>query len=186
MECLRKPAGRKTNILPDLIVLDLDLPGDTSLTLLRELRRDSRLATLPVIVMAWSDEQSIVLCLGGLGVVGYVVKPLRFDEVVALVGGVCRHGLSGNSHQEFCVLGSETSSMTILLLGFRRLFDQERQQLLKKQDVKSCTEVPKVVGIGQFGTGASSFVRPGHHAIIHNSDGRAGSRRGRDTITIVS
>lgn len=74
------------------------------MTFPRELRKDSRLATLPVIVMAWSDEQSIARSLGGLGVAGYVVKPMRFDELVALVGGFCRHVHSGNSRQEFCRL----------------------------------------------------------------------------------
>jgi len=104
LECLRNPAGQKTHNLPDLVVLDLDLPGGTSLTFLRELRMDSRLATLPVIVMAWSHEQSIVRSLGGLGVVGYVVKPMRFDELIVLVGGFCRHVLPGDSRQEFCGL----------------------------------------------------------------------------------
>lgn len=105
LEFLRSPAGQEAHNLPDLIVLDLDLPGGTSLTFLRELRRDSRLATLPVIVMAWSDAQSIVRSLGGLGVGGYVVKPMRFDELVTLVGGVCRHVFFGGSRQEFCWLG---------------------------------------------------------------------------------
>lgn len=104
LEWLRNPARQETHKLPDLVVLDLDLPGGTSLTFLRELRMDSRLATLPVIVMAWSEEQSIVWSLGGLGVVGYVVKPMLFDALVALVGGFCRHVLSGNSRQEFCAL----------------------------------------------------------------------------------
>lgn len=104
LECLRNPARQETNKLPDLVVLDLDLPGGISLRFLRELRMDFRLATLPVIVMAWSDEPSIVRCLGGLGVVGYVVKPMRFDELVALVGSFCRQVLSGNSRQEFCGL----------------------------------------------------------------------------------
>lgn len=104
LECLRSQARPETHNLPDLVVLDLDLPGGTSLMFLRELRMDSRLATLPVIVMAWSDQPSAVRRLGGLGVVGYVVKPMRFDELVALVGGFCCHVLSGNSRQEFCWL----------------------------------------------------------------------------------
>ena len=105
LEYLRNPTRQKAHKLPDLVVLDLDLPGGTSLMFLHELHMDSRLATLPVIVMAWSDEQSIVRSLGGPGVVGYVVKPMRFDDLVTLVGGFCRHVLlSGSSRREFCVL----------------------------------------------------------------------------------
>lgn len=104
LEFLRNQAGQKTNNLPNLVVLDLDLPSGTSLTFLRDLRMDSRLATLPVIVMAWSDEQSIVRSLDGLGVVGYVVKPMLFNDLVALVGGFCRRVLSGSSRQDFSEL----------------------------------------------------------------------------------
>lgn len=110
LEFLRNTIGQKSNSFPDLIVLDLDLPGGASLTFLRELRMDSRLATLPVIVMAWSDEQSIVRCLGELGIVDYVVKPMLFDELVALVGGFCRHVLSDNSRQEFRALDRKQSA----------------------------------------------------------------------------
>ena len=56
--------------------------------------------------------------------------------------------------------------MTMLLLVFREPFDQERQQLSKKQDVTSFTEVPKVVGIGRSGTRFSSFAWPGHHSMV--------------------
>jgi two-component system response regulator len=104
LECLKNSAGQEITKLPDLVVLDLDLPGRTSLTLLRELRMDSRLATVSAIVMAWSEEQSIVRSLGGLGVVDYVVKPMRFDDLVALVVGFCRYVLSGGSRQEACAL----------------------------------------------------------------------------------
>lgn len=104
LEFLVNRSERKTKNLPDLVVLDLDLPGGASLTFLRELSMDSRLTSLPVIVMAWSEEQSMVRSLGGLGVVGYVVKPMLLDDLIALVGGFCRHVLSGNSRQEFCAL----------------------------------------------------------------------------------
>jgi len=104
LECLRNPTRNETNKLPDLVVLDLDLPGGTSLAFLRVLRTDSRLAQLPVIVMAWSEEQSIVRTLGWLGVARFVVKPMLFDDLVALVGGFCRHVLPENSRQEFCEL----------------------------------------------------------------------------------
>jgi hypothetical protein len=55
--------------------------------------------------------------------------------------------------------------MTMLPLVFRQSFDQEVQQFLKKQDVKSFPEVPKVVGIGQSGARTSLFAWPGHNSI---------------------
>ena len=90
LNSLRKRAGSEPGNLPELVVLDLDLPGHTSLTFLRELRQARRLASLPVIAMAWCDEQPIVRALDGLAVAGYFVKPLRFADLVIMVGDICR------------------------------------------------------------------------------------------------
>lgn len=43
---------------PDLVLLDLMLPGESGLELLRTLRRDPELAAVPVVVVsAWADEE---------------------------------------------------------------------------------------------------------------------------------
>lgn len=89
LESLRQACDLNQHNVPDLVVLDLDLPLGTSLLLLRALRQDTRFATLPVIVMAWSDEPSIIRSLDELGIVGYIIKPMRFDDLVTIVGDFC-------------------------------------------------------------------------------------------------
>ena len=96
--------------LPDLVVLDLDLPCGTGLTFLRQLRKDSRLITLPVIVMAWSREQPSFRSIEGLRIVGSVVKPMLFDELVVHVGSFCRYLLSGHACQEFLTIDLKGST----------------------------------------------------------------------------
>ena len=94
--------------LPDFIVLDLDLPGEASLKFLRELRKDFRLASLPVVVMAWSDEQPSVRTLYyGLGVVGYFIKPLHFSDLLTMVSNLCQTWLPKNRRQEICLSDKE-------------------------------------------------------------------------------
>lgn len=110
LDALKAHMERKPHDLPDLIVLDFDLPAGNSLMFLQELQRDFRLAKLPVIVMVWSDDESIVRALGGRGVAGYVVKPMLFEDLIVLVGDVCQHVLSQTSHQELCRLGQERSA----------------------------------------------------------------------------
>lgn len=107
LNSLRKRAEPETGNLPELVVLDLDLPGRTSLTFLRELRQDRRLTSLPVIAMAWCDEQPIVRALDGLGVAGYLVKPLRFADLLIMVGNICRTWLPGDRRRELCLLDRE-------------------------------------------------------------------------------
>ena len=91
-------------------MLDLELPGGASLKLLRELRNDFRLASLPVVVMAWSDEQPSMRTLYGLGVVGYFVKPLHFSDLLTMVRNICQTWLPKNRRQEICLLDKERNT----------------------------------------------------------------------------
>jgi|GEM_PF-5029053 len=100
LDFLRKQVAVEARGFPDLIVLDVDLPGGTSLKFLQELRKDSSLTNLPVVAMAWTDDRPTVRTLEGLGVVDYVVKPMRFAELITVVGGFCRRILRETSRQD--------------------------------------------------------------------------------------
>jgi DNA-binding response OmpR family regulator len=72
---------------PDLVVLDLGLPGMDGLDVMRELRRSSR---VPVIVVtARGDETDRIVGLE-VGADDYVVKPFSPKELVARVRAVLR------------------------------------------------------------------------------------------------
>jgi DNA-binding response OmpR family regulator len=72
---------------PDLIVLDLGLPGRDGLDVTRELRRSS---TVPIVVLtARGDEADRIVGLE-LGADDYVVKPFSPKELVARVRAVLR------------------------------------------------------------------------------------------------
>jgi len=107
LEILRKQLALGAHSLPDLIVLDLNLPGATSLSCLRELRNDFRLANLPVVVMARSDAQPSMRTLYGLGVVGYLVKPRCFSDLITMVRKICQTWLPKNPRQEICLSDGE-------------------------------------------------------------------------------
>lgn len=72
---------------PDLLLLDVMLPGVDGLTLLRELRRHS---TLPVILMTARVEEIDRLIGLELGADDYICKPYSPREVVARVKAVLR------------------------------------------------------------------------------------------------
>lgn len=104
IETLKSHIELKLSNLPDLIVLDFDLPAGGSLTFLRALQQDVHLAKLPVILMAWAKDESIVRSLRAFGVAGYVVKPVLFEDLIILAEDLCRHVLLDTSHQEFSQL----------------------------------------------------------------------------------
>lgn len=90
---LKDWAAGGSDHLPELVVLDLDLPGGTSVWFLQELRQDALLKNLPVVVMAWSEEESIVRSLYTLGVAAYVIKPLLLADLFTLVSRLCQEHL---------------------------------------------------------------------------------------------
>jgi two-component system response regulator len=85
-----------------LVVIDLDLPRRTSLSFLQTLRQDPGLKNLPVMVMAWPEEERLVRSLYGFGVSAYVNKPVRFADLLALAGQLCCKWLPDLSSPALC------------------------------------------------------------------------------------
>ena len=70
--------------LPDLIMLDLNLPKMDGFEILRAIRADSKLRVIPVIVLSSSSEDRQVRRAYELGANAYLVKPM--NDFVDLVG----------------------------------------------------------------------------------------------------
>jgi len=77
--------GLVHEVRPDLILLDLMLPGMDGLDICRRLKADDDTRQIPIImVTARGEENDIVLGLG-LGAEDYITKPFRVSELVARV-----------------------------------------------------------------------------------------------------
>lgn len=84
MDYLRREGDFRgdTAPLPDLILLDLNMPKKNGKEALAELRADSRLCHIPVVLFTTSSaEQDIVSCYR-LGANSYIRKPVTFDQMV--------------------------------------------------------------------------------------------------------
>ena len=75
---------------PDLIVLDLMLPGHDGWEITRWLRADERLATIPIIMLTARVEDTDKIHGLNLGADDYLTKPFNPEEVVARVRAVLR------------------------------------------------------------------------------------------------
>ena len=70
---------------PDLILLDLRLPGMDGLDVLAEIRSDEDLKTLPIVIMTSSqDERDRLRCQEHL-VEAYLSKPVDLEKFLALL-----------------------------------------------------------------------------------------------------
>lgn len=77
---------------PDLVLLDLMLPGMDGLEVCRQLKDDPRGAELPIIMVTAKGEESDVVLGLGVGADDYVVKPFSPRELMARVKAVLRRG----------------------------------------------------------------------------------------------
>lgn len=85
---------------PDLVLLDLMLPGIDGLEICRALKQDDESRDIPIImVTAKSEESDVVLGLG-LGADDYILKPFSPREVVARVQAVLRRARGSESAGE--------------------------------------------------------------------------------------
>ena len=75
---------------PDLLILDLILPGMDGLEICRRVRADSKTAALPVIMLTAKGEESDKLVGLELGADDYLVKPFSPKELVARVKALLR------------------------------------------------------------------------------------------------
>lgn len=82
------PAVRRSQ--PDLILLDLMLPGLDGLEICRALRGDPRTAAVPVIMLTARAEESDRIVGLELGADDYITKPFSPNEVVARVRALLR------------------------------------------------------------------------------------------------
>ncbi len=76
---------------PDLLLLDLMLPGMDGFAVLEQVRADPKLDALPVVVVSAISDQNAVWRAGSLGVQHYLVKPISLDEFRKAVDDVLSH-----------------------------------------------------------------------------------------------
>ncbi len=82
--------ARARALLPDLILLDLMLPGQDGLEICQALRRDDRTAAIPVVMLTAKAEESDIITGLELGADDYVTKPFSPKVLIARVRSVLR------------------------------------------------------------------------------------------------
>jgi len=79
---------------PDLVLLDLMLPGMSGLEVCRLLRQDARTARIPLIMLTAKSEESDKVIGLGIGADDYITKPFGLRELLARIEVALRHASS--------------------------------------------------------------------------------------------
>ncbi len=74
-----------TDNLPDVILLDLNMPKMNGLEFLTILKADEVLKYIPAIILTTSNNHNDVLESYKIGIAGYVMKPLKYEDYTAKI-----------------------------------------------------------------------------------------------------
>lgn len=74
-----------TKIMPDVILLDLNLPKINGLEVLKRLRANVETKNLPVFLLTTSDESEELIECHNLGISSYLKKPVDYKDFEAVI-----------------------------------------------------------------------------------------------------
>lgn len=89
--------------LPQLVLLDIMLPGEDGLTILKKLRKNSQTGRLPVVMLTARDSEFDKVTGLDLGADDYIAKPFGTMELIARVRAVLRRFGGGQEKRVYQV-----------------------------------------------------------------------------------
>ena len=75
----------KEKYYPDIILLDLNMPKINGIEFLEILKNNESLKFIPTIILTTSSNEKDLLACFNLGISGYILKPLKYDEYIAKI-----------------------------------------------------------------------------------------------------
>jgi two-component system response regulator len=83
--CSGAYADREPRDKPQIILLDLRLPKIDGLEVLRRIRADSNIRTIPVVILTSSKEEQDVVNSYRISINSYIRKPVDFNQFVEAI-----------------------------------------------------------------------------------------------------
>ena len=117
--------------LPDLILLDHELPDGTGIDILHKLRREPELAGIPVIVVTGSESRQVLTACFAAGAADYIRKPFFGAELRARVCSVIER------QRMLAQLGRAAHIDTLTGLPNRALLNGRLQAAIERTELDS-------------------------------------------------
>lgn len=88
MAYLRREGVHAAAAVPDLILLDLNLPRKSGREVLAEIKQDERLRTIPVVILTTSSDEGDIAEAYHNHANCYLTKPVELDQFLRVVGSI--------------------------------------------------------------------------------------------------
>ncbi|MEE1113859.1 MAG: response regulator transcription factor [Eubacterium sp.] len=119
---------------PDLILLDIMLPGESGITLLKKIRSNPETRDIPIIMATAKGKEYDKVQALDLGADDYVTKPYGMMELVSRIKAVLRRSRRGGSSEEILKAGSivmETAKHRVSVNGEEITLTFKEYEMLK-------------------------------------------------------
>jgi CheY-like chemotaxis protein len=127
--------AQRTSGLPAFILLDLKLPRVNGFDLLKQIKSDSKLKSIPIVVLTSSDQERDVELAYRLGANGYVVKSIDFTSYMATLRAVALYWLNVNEPpalvSECRALRRQTADFYQVISTLSRIWQDAQQLILR-------------------------------------------------------
>ena len=80
-------------LLPRLILLDLNMPKKDGRQVLREIKQHQMFKKIPIVVFSTTKNEKEIIHCYELGANSYIVKPATFDDLLSIVEQIHTHWL---------------------------------------------------------------------------------------------
>lgn len=94
IDLLIKRANINSDDLPDLILLDINLPKRNGYEVIASLKKNPLLEKIPVIILTTSSSEMDIIKAKNLEACCYIIKPMEIDEYMTVVSTIGEFWLS--------------------------------------------------------------------------------------------
>jgi len=77
--------------LPDIVVLDLNMPKINGIEFLSTLKKSKKLKHIPAIILTTSNNPKDIFECYKIGIAGYIIKPLKYEDYVVSVENILNY-----------------------------------------------------------------------------------------------
>ena len=150
--------------VPDLALLDVNLPGKSGLELLQEMREEGIAAQ--VIMLTADDSAETAVRAMKLGAADYLTKPFDLEEVKIVVGNVLEKRALKDQVDYLRRISAETFDRPII--GVSPAIEQLKEEVSRLAEAGVTT----ILITGESGTGKEMFARFAHAAMYGEGEDR--------------
>lgn len=80
-----KTIRESNHLYPHLIILDLNMPFRSGKEVLKEIKEDSILKKIPVVIFSTSGNETVIDKCYEMGANTYIIKPISFEQLLKVV-----------------------------------------------------------------------------------------------------